>query len=179
MISASEWTPNQPNTIRFTLVNEGGVEVPGLGSGFTVQLCKPGSTVFAVGAGTRRELGLGAYEYVADASEADTAGPVMVIITGSGIIQQNLEYVVQARVVGAVEFTYTLTDSVTGYPIEGATVWFAIDSNGNKVVWIGATDASGVARDIYGNRPMLTPGTYYVRAMRRNYVFPVDTEVVV
>ena len=83
-----------------------------------------------------------------------------------------------AASMAAIEFTYTLTDSVTGLPIEGAQVWFATDILMGNIVWSGLTDAFGVARDLDGDLPLLDPGTYYIQSQRSGYTFPQDIEVV-
>src|SRR5690606_37039229 len=44
---------------------------------------------------------------------------------------------------GAVEFTYTLTESGSGDPIADADVWASTDSGGNNVVASGRTDQNG------------------------------------
>lgn len=83
-------------------------------------------------------------------------------------------------VAGAIEFTYTATDSGSGLPIPDATVWITTDIAGTNVIWSGVTDTFGVARDVYGNLPWLDAGTYYVWKHKVGYVdddFP-DTEVV-
>lgn len=177
MLSAGVWTPNQANKILFVMVDVSGAEVTGLGSGYTLQLSKNGSA-FANSAGTKAEIGSGWYSYLATAGEADTIGPVAIKVTGTGAIQQNLEYVVASRVPNAVAFTYTLTNSSNGNPIDGATVTFATDSAITNIVWSGTTDTFGVARDATGNLPYLAAGTYYVKSMKAGYTFTVDTETV-
>jgi len=81
---------------------------------------------------------------------------------------------------GAVEYTYTVTDSNTGLPIEGAEIWIATDAGGTNVVWNGDTDAFGVARDDDGNLPWLDPGTYYIWKQISGYTDDdnPDTEIV-
>jgi hypothetical protein len=83
---------------------------------------------------------------------------------------------------GAITYTYTLTNSVTLLPVEGAEVWFSTDNVDppTNIVWKGDTDVFGVARDVNGNLPALDAGTYYVWAQIGGYVansWP-DTEVV-
>lgn len=178
MYAAGGWKKSQPNTILFVLVDADGEMVTGLGSGYTLQISKVGAA-FAAGAGTKSEVGLGWYKYVATAGEADTSGPVAVVVTGGSAIQQNLEYVVEDRVVTAVELTYTVTSSSGGAPIEGVYVAIATDSAGGHVVWSGHTDVFGVARDGAGNLPRLDPGTYFLFRQRAGYVFSdPDMEVV-
>jgi len=71
---------------------------------------------------------------------------------------------------GAIEYTYTVTDSGTGLPIEGVEVWFATDLAGTNIVWKGDTDAFGIARDVHGSKPWLDAGTYYVWKQFAGYV---------
>ena len=177
MLSAGVWTPNQTNKILFVMVDTTGAEVTGLGSGFTLQLSKNGAAV-ANSAGTKAEIGSGWYSYLATAGEADTVGPVAIKVTGTGAIQQNLEYCVGSRVPNAVAFTYTLTNVSNGKPIEGATVTFATDSAISNVVWSGTTDTFGVARDDSGNLPYLAAGTYYIQSRKAGFTFAVDTKTV-
>lgn len=81
----------------------------------------------------------------------------------------------------AVEFTYTVTDSVTTFPIAGVVVDVSTDIAGTNFIWTGITDAFGVARDEGGNLPRLDPGTYYFWKNRPGYIDDQnpDTEVVV
>lgn len=79
---------------------------------------------------------------------------------------------------GAINFTYTVTDSVTLLPIEGVEVWFSTDNPPVNIVWKGDTDAFGVARDVLGNLPALDVGIYFVSCQKAGYTFVIDTEVV-
>jgi len=79
---------------------------------------------------------------------------------------------------GAIDYTYTVTDSLTGLPVEGAEVWFATDIAFANIVWKGDTDAFGVARDVNNDLPRLDAGTYYIRVQRAGYAAMDDTEVV-
>lgn len=74
---------------------------------------------------------------------------------------------------GAIEFIYTLTDSVTGLPIAGADVWVTTDIAGVNIIASGTTD-------VFGNVTFwLDPGTYYLWRQRPGYTFAnPDTEVV-
>lgn len=179
MQSAGVWELNQQNTILFVMVDSAGTEITGLGSGFTLEISKAGAA-FAASAGTKSEVGSGWYKYVTTTGEANTRGPVAVKVTGSGALQQNLEYVVAGRNAGAVEFTYTVTDSVSGLPVEGANVWITSDTAGNNTLWAGTTNSSGIAVDQNGNKPFLDPGTVYVWIQRAGYIPPTvpDTEVI-
>jgi hypothetical protein len=173
-----DWTLNQQNRIAFVLVDNAGTEVTGLGNAFTLQVSKAGGA-FAGSAGTKAEISNGWYTYLSTAGEADTIGPLAVRAFGAGTVQQNLEYVVQSRISGAVEFTYTLTNSVTLLPIDAADVWVSTDIAGSNVIWRGRTDVNGVARDVEDNLPWLDPGTYYFWSQKVGFTFTnPDTEVV-
>lgn len=75
---------------------------------------------------------------------------------------------------GAVTSTYTITDSGTGFPIQGVTVTVTTDLAGTNIIAAGTTDASGEI-DFY-----LDPGTYYMWSYKLGYSFTnPDTEVVV
>lgn len=169
---------NQAQMITFVMISAAGVEVAGLGNGFTLQLSKAGGA-FAPSAGTKAEISNGWYSYLTTAAETDTAGPLSIKVTGAGAVQQNLVYIVKSETKNGILFTYTLTDSVTLLPISGATIWFTTDVAGLNVVWAGTTDAFGIARDTDGNLPFLDPGTYSVWRQAEGYTFTdPDTEVV-
>jgi len=171
-----DWTLNQQNRIAFVMVDNTGTEVAGLGSGFTLEISKNGGA-FVGSAGTKAEIADGWYTYLSTAGEADTIGPVAVKVTGAGAIQQNLEYVVKQRSVNALEFTYTVTDGVN--PIEGVEVWITTDVGGSNMIWTGATDSLGIARDINQEKPWLDAGTYYFWSQKTGYSFVnPDTEIV-
>lgn len=157
----SVWMLNQANRIAFVMIDANGVEVPGLGNGFTLQIAK-NAGAFAPSAGTKAEIGSGWYTYLATIAEADTIGTASVKVTGVGCVQQNLEYTVKQRNPGAIAFTYTVTNSLTLLPVAGIQVWVTTDLAGANVVISGLlTDAFGVARDGNGNLPYLDAGTYY------------------
>ncbi len=67
--------------------------VSGLGTTFTLQVAKPGDT-FQASAGDKAEIGSGWYTYHSTTGEADTEGLVSVRVTGTGVQQQNLYYLV-------------------------------------------------------------------------------------
>lgn len=154
-----DWQLNQANQIDFVMVDSAGNEVAGLGSGFTLQLCKSGGS-FAPSAGTKAEIGSGWYSYLSTAGEADTPGPVAVKVTGAGAVQQNLEYVVKQRNAGAIAYTYTVTNQSNGQPVQGVKVVVTTDLAGTNVVFSGYTDTFGVLRDAYGDLPRLDAGVY-------------------
>ena len=172
----TEWIRSQANKITFVMIDSNGSEVSGLGTGFTLEVSKNGG-VFAASAGTKAEIGDGWYSYTSTAGEADTTGPVAIKVTGSGAVQQNLEYVVKQRNASAIEFTYTVTDGAD--PIEGVDVWITTDLAGSNVIWNGVTNALGVALDTNSEKPFLDAGTYYFWSQKAGYSFSnPDTEAV-
>lgn len=80
----------------------------------------------------------------------------------------------------AIAYTYTVTNQNTSLPIEGVEVEVTTDMVGLNTVWVGHTDAFGVARDAYGNLPRLDAGTYYFFKQLAGWVDVQnpDTEVV-
>lgn len=80
---------------------------------------------------------------------------------------------------GANDFVYTVTDSVTTLPIQGANVWISTDVGGGNVIWSGDTDANGIAIDDNGDHPQLDNGSYYFWVSKPGYTFVIpDLEVV-
>jgi hypothetical protein len=80
---------------------------------------------------------------------------------------------------GSIEYTYTVTNSVSGLPIPDVDVWFSTDLAGDNVVWRGRTDDFGVARDVANNLPWLDAGTWFVWAVKTGFTFPLpDTEII-
>jgi len=171
------WEQGQQNLITFVMVDNLGVEVPGLGAAFVLTISKNGGALVP-GAGVKGEIGSGWYKYLATAAEANTVGVVSIVVTGAGCVQQNLEYVVENRVINSIVFIYTVTNIITGLPIEGVQVFFSTDTAGVNVVWSGYTDTFGVARDANNELPRLDPGTYYVTRQKSGWYFALDTEVV-
>lgn len=163
-----DWTLNQQNLIAFILVDATNTEVSGLGAAFTLQIAK-GAVAFVASAGVKTEIASGWYTYLSTVGEADTVGPVSVRITGVGIIQQNLEYVVRDLDLSGIDFTYTITDSVTTNPITSVDVDIATDVAGNNIVWGGITDVLGITRDVSGNVPYLDVGTYQFFSKKIGY----------
>ena len=178
-MSAFEWIQDQQNLVTFVMIDGSGNEVSGLGGTLTMEISKNGGS-FAATAGSQGEIGSGWYSYLSTAGEADTPGPVSIRANGAGAIQQNLEYVVKSRNINGVEFTYTVTDSVTTLPISGATVSISTDIGGSNIIWSGATDSFGVARHTATNElPFLDPGNYYFWTQKSGYAFSnPDLEVV-
>ena len=80
---------------------------------------------------------------------------------------------------GGVEFTYTLTNTVTLDPLAEVDVWITTDLAGANVVWRGMTDTFGIARDVLNSKPTLPAGTYYFWRRKTNVAFVnPDTEVI-
>lgn len=178
VIGAGVWELDNVNTITFVLVDTANAEVAGLTNTYTLEISKNGGA-FVGSAGTKSEISDGWYRYIATAGEADTIGPLSIKITHASIVQQNLEYVVEQRTAGAVEYTYTVRDTITTNPIPGVEVWITTDVAGNNVVWNGNTDAFGVARDESGALPLLDPGIYQFWSQKAGYNFPnPDAETV-
>lgn len=155
-----QWELNQVHEIGFVLVDSNNVEFPSLGSTFTLELRKIGGT-FVASQGTKAEVSYGWYRYVNIASEANTPGQVDIRVTGPGIIQQNLVAIVRDLRPNAIPWSYPVTNTGTGLPIEGVDIIVSTDSARNNIVWLGITDEFGIARDTSGNLPYLDPGPYY------------------
>lgn len=66
---------------------------------------------------------------------------------------------------GAISWTYTLTDSDDGTPIDGAEVWVTTDAAGVNVIASGTTNSSGIVNF------MLDAGSYYFWRKRSGYNF--------
>ena len=166
---------NQPQTIAFVLSDAASNMVTGLGNTFSLSISKA-MGAFAAGTGVKSEIGNGWYAYALPAAECDTIGPLSIVCSGGTSIQQNLIYVVESYVVGAVEFSYSVTDGVN--VIEGASVFIYTDSAGTKLAWKGVTDAFGIARDNNNDLPSLYPATYYIYTIKYGYSFTnPDVEV--
>lgn len=164
------WKLNQQNSIAFCLVDANYLEVPGLGGTFNLFISKNGGA-FNPSAGVKSEISAGWYFYTSTAGEADTRGPLAIRITGVGIQQQNLEYCVEDRNSGCLNFTYVLTNSLTLLPVADAEVWITTDLAGANVIWNGTSDVTGTARDVSGDLPCLdSPITYYFWATKAGMV---------
>lgn len=178
MLAATDWKKNQANTVLFVMVNNSTIEITGLGDEFDVFISK-GGAAFVSGVGAKLEVGLGWYSYTATPEEADTSGPIALSVTGSQAEQQNLEYVVEDRVITAIYFTYVVTSTAGNLPIQDVKVSIYADSIASLIVWTGMTDSFGTARDEFGLLPRLEPGTYFFFRDKAGYLFEnPDTEVV-
>ncbi len=154
----------QINTITFAMVNAGGIEVLGLTNTFTVLIAK-GTQTHVPSAGLRFEIGHGQYAYMLMSEECDTVGPISLVVTAPGCVQQNLHYVVEGANAGALKFTYALTSTAGGAPIEAAQVWVTTDAAELNVIASDVTDS-------FGNAVFwLQPGTYYFWRAKDNFAF--------
>lgn len=177
-----EWKLNQRNRICFVMVDANYQEVAGLGANVNLFIAKGGLPPFIPCTEAIVEIGNGWYTYYASVLEADTIGPIAMYATGAGCIQQNLEYVVQQRNAGCIEYTYTVTNSASLNPMQDVEVWVSTDlvAPPTNIVWYGRTDVFGVARDEDGNLPCLDAGTYYFWKEQMGFIDDQnpDTEVV-
>lgn len=134
------------------------------------------------------EAGLGSYLRIYDAANFDAYDYIArAEYTGVTVLDTNYAYndaffsPADCDSIGPslIEWTYPVTSSTTGLPIEGVEVWFYSDVGVSNLVWYGVTDTFGVARN-RGNLPRLDPGTYYVKTQKAGYVSDesVDVEVV-
>ena len=116
------------------------------------------------------------FSSLATESKQDTAQTDLDTITGAdGVTLATLQpnYAPAALGAGAVTYAYTLTDDVTGNPIDGASVWVTTDSAGTDIIASGTTNDSGVVT-FY-----LDAATRYFWRQRSGYTFSnPDTEVV-
>lgn len=143
---------NQAHLIEFVLVDAAGTEVTGLAGTFTVQVSKNGAA-FAASTGVKAEIGSGWYSYTLTAAETNTAGPLAVIITGTGAVQQNLLYTVSGFAVTAqsgqsyctvaqlkarLGITDTADDAVLAQIIEGVSA--EIDNDTHRRFWTTVAD---------------------------------------
>lgn len=81
---------------------------------------------------------------------------------------------------GSVSYTYTVTNSVTGFPVEGVDIWISTDAAGMNIIWRGVTDTFGVARNVLNDLPALDPGTYYFWKHKSGFMTTnPDPEIVV
>lgn len=94
--------------VAFVLVDSLGAVVEGLGTTFSVQVSKNGGA-FAAGAGDKAEVSNGWYSYELTSSETDTEGPLAIVVTGTGAVQQNLLFQVVGAVPSPASGTYILT----------------------------------------------------------------------
>ena len=177
-------------TLRTTLVSQADTDImqdpPTLAAG-DVQVSTDGSALAnTTNAPTTNPAGSKIAEVILPAAEMN--GDIVVVtwhdVAGAQWQDQTWVLHPTARTIqtfpaGSIEFTYTLTNSVSGLPIDAADVWVSTDLAGTNVVWRGVTDSFGVARDANNEKPWLDAGTYYFFRQRVGFSFTnPDTEVV-
>lgn len=143
--------------------------------------------------GNATEIGDGLYYYQLASGSVDVEGEYVAIfktadtdvdrrdIAALWVIDRRVQAsaVIQIYEAGAIELTYTLTETGSGDPIANATIWITTDAPGNNTVWRGNSDNSGVARGVDNAKPFLTAATYYVWSQKAGYTFAnPDIEVV-
>lgn len=175
----TDWIRDHTNLATFVMIDSFGTEVTGLDGLLTILVAKNGGA-FNAAAGSQAEMGNGWYKYLSTEGEADTVGPISIVVTGAGCVQQNLEYVVDSRVPNMTSYEYPVTDSVTLLPIPGATVDIYTDALETHWIWRGVTDEFGHPRDSTGDLPLLQIGkTYYFHTELIGYDFSnPDAEVI-
>lgn len=171
-MSISDWLLDHQNKAEFVMIDGSGNEVTGLDGALTILISKDGGA-FNAAAGAQSELGSGWYRYVSTAAEADTLGPVAIVITGAGAIQQNLEYVVGGRATNLREFEYPVTEPDLVTPISGVYVVITTDIAGDRPIWDGVTDDFGIAKNVVtDDLPLLQIGkTYYFWSRKAGVAF--------
>lgn len=132
-----------------------------------------------VGAGVMTGLGNGQYRYVPPASETN-GNHIGFLFTAPGAIPVHCNVTTTwIFPAGSINFTYTLTNVVTGLPINGADIWISTDIAGANIIWSGSTDVFGVARDVFGSIPSLDPGVYFFWRHHPSFTFTdPDSELV-
>lgn len=172
----------QVQRLIFTLVDPATGELwPGLApTDWTPYLSQAGS-LFAPSGGVWAEIGNGYYSLDLTAMDTNFTGElgVQARLNSSGEELQNLVYEVQTSQAIAIAYTYTLLNSTTLQPIEGAEVWITTDVPGVNIVWRGTTDQFGVARDLTAGLPYLDPGTYQFWQRKSGFTFTNPTAKVV
>jgi hypothetical protein len=130
----SNITIGQKKMIAFVLVDTSGTEVTGLDDTFSVEISK-NSGALAAGAGTKAEIGSGWYSYELTAGETDTEGPLAIVITGTGAVQQNLLYYVSGSIWSAPAGSYILTST------EAAAILRCAEDDANLLMLLPQVDA--------------------------------------
>lgn len=125
---------NSEQLITFVLVDIEGVEVAGLGNTFTLEISKNGGA-FASGTGVKAEIGNGWYSYILTDDETNTPGPLSILISGAGTIQQNLLHIVRTSLFWEPgEGQNILT------PAEAATVLRCAEDDPNMLMLLPVVD---------------------------------------
>lgn len=124
----------------------------------------------------------GWYSLTLSAGHTDTLGVLSMSFTAPGVKQVNLQYRVESQIVqdivagqtypaGAIQFTYTMTNSLNSLPLPDVNIWISTDNPATNIVWSGFTDNFGVARDVNGNLPALDPGVYFFWRNKSSFIF--------
>ena len=118
----------------------------------------------------------GGGQWSIDLSAAETNGDMIGLLfthTDAVPVHFTINTAIPAAGAGAITWTYTLTNSVTGLPIADADVWITTDLVGANIIAQGKSDQYGVTTF------QLDAGTVYVWRARSGYTFVnPDTEVV-
>ena len=148
--------------IVFVLVDSDGVEVAGLDDTFDVEISKNGGA-FAAGVGDKAEIGSGWYSYELTEDETDTIGPLAVVITGVGAVQQNLLYEVVGYIVD---------------PLTGTDVYCGLDELKTKLDITDEVDDTQLEQIIYAVSRQIDEETkrrfYTTAAVEARYYTPTD-----
>lgn len=130
----------------------------------------------------------GWYDVALNTTDTGTLGRLQVAVAESGALPVWHEYTVLSQYTydefvlgqGTIEYTYTLTNSLTGAPIPGVTIRITSDLAGLNTIWTGTTDVLGIARNLCNDKPRLPAGTVYIwRTGLSAFTFSnPDTEVI-
>lgn len=137
---------NSTNLVTFVMVDAGGTEVTGLGSGFTLQVSKNGGA-FGASAGAKAEIGNGWYSYQLTATECNTIGPISIRVTGAGCVQQNLYYKVYFKAYPLIAPILNRTSTSWGFATSYFSAAAVSDYVGSVMIMVSGNSA-GVSRVI-------------------------------
>lgn len=101
----------------------------------------------APGGGTVTHEGNGFHSYVPTQAETNFAH-IAFTFTGTGAVPATIQVYTELSPggVGAISWSYTLTNSVTGLPIADADIWVTSNAQGTNVLASGRTNQSGVVQ---------------------------------
>lgn len=177
-------------TLKTTLVSRADPDImqdpPTLAAGDVQVSTDGGALANTTNAPTTNPAGSVVAEVILTAAEMN--GDVVVVVwnDAAGAQWQDQTWIlhptastIQTFPAGSIEFTYTLTNSVSGLPIDAADVWISTDVAGTNVVWRGTTDTFGIARDANNQKPWLDAGTYQFFRSKIGFTFTnPDAEIV-